>query len=131
MDTFLRGIALVLLGVILSLILSRQSRDLGILLSIAVCAMVCISATQYLRSVTDFLDEILLVSGLDRQYLSILLKCTGIGFLAELAGLICTDAGEGAMAKAIQILSNAAILYLSIPLMQKMLALLEEVLGQI
>ena len=129
METFLRGIALVLVGVILSLIISRQNRDLGVLLSIGICTMICISAAAYLESLTDFLKNILILGGINRNYLSILLKCTGIGLLSELAGLICIDAGENAMSKALQILANGAILFLSLPLLQKLLELLEEVLG--
>lgn len=131
METFLQSVALVLIGVILSLVVGRQSRDMSLLLSLGVCAGVCIAASGYLSSLIDFLGEIRSLGGLDSAFLSILLKCAGIGFLAELAGLICADAGESAMAKAIQILANAVVLFLSLPLLRKMVELLEEVLSQI
>lgn len=129
METFLRGVALVLVGVILSIIVSRQNKDLGVLLSIGVCTMTCISAAVYLENLTDFLEHILILSDINREYLSILLKCTGIGLLSELAGLICIDAGESSMSKALQLLANGAILFLSLPLLEKLIELLEEVLG--
>lgn len=131
METFLQAVGLILVGLVLTLVVGRQSRDMALLLSLAVCAGVCTAAVGYLSALTDFLGEIRVLGGLDREYISILFKCAGIGFLAEIAGLVCSDAGESAMGKALQILANAAVLFLSLPLLRRMLELLEEVLGQV
>ena len=130
METFLQATGLVLVGVILALVVGKNSREMGLLLSLAVCTGLCLSAAGYLTAMTDFLGEIRLLAGLDREFLGILLKCAGIGFLAEIASLICSDAGQSAMGKAIQLLSNAAVIFLSLPLLRRMLELLEEVLGR-
>ena len=131
METFLQAVGLVLVGLVLTLVVGRQSRDLATLLSLAVCAGVCTAAAGYLGSLMDLLGEIRVLGGLDRDFLAILLKCAGIGFLAEIAALVCADAGEGAMGKALQILANAAVIFLSLPLLRRMIELLEEVLGQV
>ncbi len=130
MELFLQSTGLVLIAVILAMVL-RQSREVGTLLSLGVCTMVCIAAAGMLSPVLDFLKEIRRVGELDSGFLSILLKCAGIGFISELAALICTDAGESAMAKAVQLLANAAILLLSLPLLRQILTILEEVLGRV
>lgn len=131
MELFLRAAAVVLVGVILTLVVTKQRPDMGLVLSLGICCCVCIAAAGYLETMLDFLGEIRMTGNLDRSVLSILLKCAGIGFLSELAGLICADAGQNAMAKALQILANAAVIYLSIPMLRQLLQLLEEVLGQI
>lgn len=131
METFLQAVGLALIGVILALVVGRQSRDMGLLLSLGICAMLCVAAVGYLGSVVDFLGEIRTLGGLDREFLTILLKCAGIGFLAEIAGLICQDAGESALGKAVQIIANAAVLFLSLPILRELVELLEEVLGQV
>lgn len=130
MEVFLQSTALVLVAVILLLVL-RQNKETGTLLSLAVCAIVCIAVTSMLSPVLDFLVEIRKLGDLDKGFLTILLKCAGIGFISELAALICSDAGEGALAKAVQLLANAAVLLLSLPLLRQMLTILEEVLGEI
>lgn len=130
MEVFLQSTALVLIAVILLLVL-RQNSQTGTLLSLAVCAIVCIAVTSILSPVVDFLGEIRRLGNLDKGFLTILLKCAGIGFISELAALICTDAGEGALAKAVQLLANAAVLLLSLPLLRQMLTILEEVLGEL
>lgn len=131
METFLQAVGLSLIGVILALVVGRQSQDMGLLLSMGVCAMVCTAGAGYLSALVDFLGEIRALGGLDREVLSVLLKCAGIGLLAQLAGLICADAGQSAMGRAVELLANAAVLFLSLPLLRQMIALLEEVLGQV
>lgn len=131
MELFLRGVGLVLVGVIFTIIVGKQSPDLSLVLSLAVCSCICIASGAYLNSVTDLLGEIRRLGDLDRGVVSILLKCAGIGFLGELACLICQDAGQHAAAKALQILASATMLYLSIPMLRMLLELLEEVLGKV
>lgn len=128
MEQFLQSVALVLLAVILSLVVGKQSRDMSLLLTLGVCALVCVGAVGFLSPVVDLLRQIRRLGDLDQEFLTILLKCTGVGFLAELAVLICADAGQNAMGKALQLLANAAILWLSIPMIQKLLDILQEVL---
>lgn len=131
MEQFLQAIALVLVAVIVTIVVGRQSRDISIVLSLAVCVVVLLACAAFLEPVMEFLQEVQTLGNLDKQFLTILLKAAGIGLLSEIAGLICSDAGESAMGKAIQMLANAAILWLSLPLLRQLLALLEEVLGQI
>lgn len=127
----MQAVGLALVGVVLALVVGRNSREMELLLSLAVCAGICAAAAGYLTAMTDFLREVRLLGGLDREFLGILLKCAGIGFLGEIASLICGDAGQGSMGKAIQILANAAVIFLSLPLLRRMLELLQEVLGRV
>ena len=118
------------MGLILTLVVGRQSKDLSLLLSLAVCVLLCLGAMEFLEPVTEFLAELRKLGELDSEAVSILLKCAGIGMLSELAGLLCADAGEGAMGKALQLCSNAAILWLSLPLLRQVLTMIGEVLAK-
>jgi hypothetical protein len=60
--------------------------------------------------------------------IEILWKTVGVGVLTEIAGLICKDFGNGTMDKMIQLVGSAAILWLTIPLFQKFMDLIENVL---
>ena len=131
MAEYIRWTALVLIGVILSLVVGKQSRDMSLLLSLAVCVLVSLGALGFLEPVTELMAELRRLGGLDSQAVSILLKAAGIGVLSELAGTLCADAGEGALGKVLQILSNAVILWLSLPLIRQILTLIEEVLAGI
>ena len=130
MAEYLRWAAVILIGLILSLVIGRQSRDLSLMLTLAVCVMVCLGALEFLEPVTELLRELRRLGDLDSESVGILLKAAGIGIVSELAGLLCADAGEGALGKVLQILSNAAILWLSLPLLRQILTRIGEVLAQ-
>ena len=129
MGEYLRWAAVVLVGVILSLVVGRQSKDMSLLLTLAVCVMLCIAAMEFLEPVMELLRELRRLGNLDPESMSIALKCAGIGLLSELIGLICADAGERAMGRALELLSAAAILWLSLPLIRELLKLIEGVLS--
>ena len=131
MGEYLRFAAAALIGLILVLVVGRQSRDLGMLLSLAVCVLLALGAMDFLEPVMELLDELKRLGELDGGAVGILLRCAGIGMVSELAGLLCADAGEGAMGKALQICANAAILWLSLPLLRQVLTMIGEVLAKV
>ena len=131
MAEYLQWTALILIGLILSMVLGRQSRDMSLLLTLAVCVLVCLGALEFLEPVMDLVQQLRHLGGLDSEAVSVLLKAAGIGLLSELAGLLCTDAGERALGKVLQILSNAAILWLSLPLFRQIIEMIREVLAEI
>ena len=131
MAEYLQWTALILIGLILSMVLGRQSRDMSLLLTLAVCVLVCLGALEFLEPMTALLRELRQLGELDTEAVSILLKAAGIGLLSELAGLLCADAGENALGKVLQILSSAAILWLSLPLFRQIITLIGEVLAKI
>lgn len=131
MADYLRWTAAVLIGLILSLVISKQSKDMSLLLTLAVCVLVCLGALEFLEPVAELLRELRRLGGLDSEAVTILMKAALIGLLSELMGLICADVGEGALGKALQILSNAAVLWLSIPLLRQLITMVGEVLAEI
>lgn len=120
-----------LLTVILGLALGSQKKETGLLLTIAACCMVASITLSYLRPVIDFVRQLQDMGQLDNEMLSILLKAVGIGLIGELASLICSDAGNGALGKTLQLLTSSVILWLSLPLLTGLLELIQEILGEI
>lgn len=131
MTAFWQGAAAVLLTVILVLALGKQGKEAGLLLTLAVCCMVCVLALSYFQPVVDFIRQLQSIGQLDSTMLEILLKAVGIGLIGEIASLICSDAGNAALGKALQILSAAVILWLSIPLLTQLMELLQQILGEV
>lgn len=130
MELFLQAAAAALMAVILCLTLGKQGKDTSILLTIAVCCMICMIALSYLKPVLQFLNQLEQIGGIDSNMVTILLKAAGIGFLSEIAGLVCSDAGNSSLGKSLQILGSAVILWLSIPLFQGLLELIGQILGE-
>lgn len=129
MGDFGKGAAAVLVAVILALVLEKQQKDLAVLLTLAVCAMMGARVVSCLEPVVDFLYELEAAGNIQSSFLGILLKAAGIGVTAELAGQICADAGKASMGKALQMLGSAAILSASMPVFRAVLAMVQQILG--
>ena len=101
------------------------------LLTIGVCCMVMLAAVTYIKPIADFLERLQTIGNLDGDIFKILLKAVGIGLLAEFTSLICADAGNASLGKATQLMATAAILWISIPLLERLLELIDNILGAI
>ena len=131
MERFLQCCSAVLIGIILVLLIGKDRKDLGLLLSVGVCCMVILSSLQYLRPVMEFIGQLETIGNLDPSMVRILLKVIGIGMLSEIAVLICTDAGNSSMGKSLQYMATAVMLWLSLPLFSMLMELLQRILGEL
>lgn len=131
MGGYFQIVAGILVAVVLGLVLSKQGKDTALLLSIAVCCMVLVTAVTYLQPVMDFIKKLQNIGSLDNQWITVMVKAAGIGLIAELASLICADSGNTALGKTVQILAASAVLWLSIPLMSALIELIQKILGEI
>lgn len=131
MGTFFQAAAAVLVGSVLALCIAKQGKELASLLTIAVCAMVTLAAITFLKPVLEFLRELESIGKLNGDIVQILFKVVGIGLVSEIAAMICADTGNTSMGKALQILGSAVILWLSIPVFQALLDLIQQILGGI
>lgn len=120
-----------LLAVILVMSIRGQGSDMGLLLSIFVCCVLGCTAVGYLKPLFSFITKLQSLDYVDSQMLSVLLKMVGISIVAEISSLICTDAGNNAMGKGLQLLAVAVILWLSLPLLEALVDLVEQILGNI
>ena len=131
MDGFVRICALALLSVILILVLGKKEKDWSVLLIILGCCIVLAVGLSYLEPVLSFLRQIREMTGLEPEFIDRILKAVGIALLAEITALVCVDAGNSAMGKAIQITAVFVILWLSLPLLNGLLELVKELLGDV
>ena len=131
MTLYLQVCGAVLLAVILILSLKNTVKDIAAILAIAVCCMASLVAMHYLQPVISFLHTLRNLGNLDSSMVRILLKATGIGIIAEITNLICKDSGNESMGKSMQLLGTAVIFYLSLPLFNAFIDLLQKILGEL
>lgn len=131
MSDFLKIAAGLLVALILWITVSRSSKDISVLLTMAVCAMICIIGFAYLRPVIRFAERLKDLGGLDHELLALVMKVVGIGIISEISMLICKDAGNESMGKALQIMSAFVVLCMSVPVFEKLISLLDTILGTI
>lgn len=131
MDVFIKLVAMALIALVLHLVVSKQSKDIGLLLILVACCMILIPAITYLEYIINFFRQLQVLGKLDPKFMAILIKSVGIGLLSEISSLICTDAGNSSLGKAIQILAVVIIIYLSLPLLSGLIELVGDILGEV
>lgn len=129
MIEFWKTVSLVLLTVILGLAVGKGERDIAVVLSTVACCIAAGLAVTYLEPVLDLLWELQELSHLPEGMLPVLLKAVGIALVAELSATVCSDAGNAALGKMLQILGSAAVLSLSIPMFRTLMTLIKELMG--
>lgn len=129
MELYFKGAAGILLAAVLGLALQKQEKDLSAVLTAAVIAMATVLMLRLLEPVLELLRQLEQVGNLRSDALELLLKAAGIGLTAEVAGLVCADAGNAALAKMLRLLGTAAILCLSVPMFTALLECITEMVG--
>lgn len=130
MDIAYKIIGISMITTILCLLLSKKDKELTIVLSLAGCCLLLLLALPYFDPVIRFIRQLQRMGQLDADILQILLKSVGIGLLTEISALICTDVGNSALGKTLQIASVILILYISLPLLTSLMELVGEILGE-
>lgn len=130
MDIFLKAGALALIVSVLYQIVSGRNKEIALLMVILGCTMILLAAISYMEPVFAFIDKLQSLGNLNSEMLEILLKSVGIGFLAEISALVCNDMGNSSLGKALQLLATAVILWLALPMLNSLLDLIGEIMGE-
>ena len=131
MNTVLKAISVCLIATVLWITLSSYNKNFALLLSVCVCCGILIPAYEYLSPVLKYFDELQNSSGWDPTAMQSVIRAAGVGILSELAALICTDAGNASIAKAIRILSTTCIMWLSLPMFRTLMELIERLVHKL
>ena len=131
MEAFWKAAAIVILTIILGLTLDKTQKDISIVLTVTACGVVMMIAMQYLSEVIRFIRELSDKCGDQNSLVDMLLKISGVALVTELTGMISADAGKTSLGTAIQILGTSVILFLSIPIFESFLVIIQEILRAI
>lgn len=131
MNIIFKIVGIAMTSVVLYLFLEKQNKDIAVLVSLAACCAITVLTVYYLDSVLAFIWNLKAIGRLDDSFIRVLLKAVGIGLVGEIAALICTDAGNSALGKMIQISTVGAILWTALPLLSAILELMNQILGEV
>ena len=128
MDAALKLTALGLTAALLALVVKKQSPELALALSLCACALGAGLLLKGIVPVLNLARSLADRAELDGSLTAPLWKCLGLGLLTELAAAVCADAGQSALAKLVELGGGLLCLVVSLPLLQAVLALIEELL---
>ena len=128
MDEIIKIIGIGLIALVIVVILKQYRPEYTIYISIIAGVLILFFAMEKLSGIINLLQSISDKTYINKQFLGILLKITGIAIITEFAVSICTDAGEKAIASKIEIGSKIIIIAMSIPIVSSLLELIIEIL---
>lgn len=129
MDLYLKAAAAVLIALVLGQAITQK--DLSLVLSMLAAIMIAILMLHYLEPVLDFLKELRRLGEMQGNMLEILLKILGIGIITEITQMVCKDSGNTSLGQAMQLLGTTVILWLSLPVFDTLLDIIQKILGEI
>ena len=119
--------ALALAAALLCLTLKKQSPELALALSLCALALGAGVILSALKPVLNLAASLARRAELEEGLTAPLWKCMGLGLLTELTASVCADAGQNALAKLVELGGGILCLAASLPLLQAVLALVEEI----
>ena len=128
MDEIIKIIGIGLIALVIAIILKQYRPEYAIYVSIIAGVLILVLAMEKFSGIINLLKSISDKTYINKQFLGILLKITGIAIITEFAVSICSDAGEKAIASKIEIGSKVIIVAMSIPIISSLLELIIEIL---
>lgn len=117
-----------LIALIILIIIRQYRPEFTIYISLIAGAMIVFLVLDKLSAIIQLLTTLSKKSGLNAEYLTILLKITGIAILTEFAVSICKDSGETAIANKVDFGGKVVIISISVPIISALLELVVNLL---
>ena len=108
-------------ALIIIILLKQYKPEFAVYVSLIAGAIILFLVFSKLEGIVDLLQDLANTAGINSQFLSILIKITGIAVLTEFAVSICNDSGESAIASKVDLGGKVIIISLSIPIISSLL----------
>ena len=128
MEEIIKIVGIGLIALVIAIILKQYRPEYAIYVSIVAGILILVFIMSKITGIINLLKSISDKTYINKQFLSILLKITGIAIITEFAVSICTDAGEKAIASKIEIGSKIIIISMSIPIISSLLEIILKIL---
>ena len=117
-----------LISLIIIIIVRQYKPEFTLYVSLLAGALILLFIMDKLEGIVNLIQNIASKSEINTTFIILLIKITGIAFLAEFAVSICKDSGEAAIASKIELGSKIIIISMSIPILSSLIEILLEIL---
>ena len=121
-------IGIAFIAVIIIVILKQYKPEFAIYISLLAGVLIIFLIMDKFTGIIELIKSISNKANINNQFITILLKITGIAFLSEFAVSICKDSGEAAIASKIEIGTKIIIISMSIPIISSLLEIILKIL---
>ena len=124
----LKIIGIGLIALIIIVMLKQYKPEFVIYISLIAGALILFIVVDKLTGIINLLQSLASKASINTEFLTLLIKITGIAFLSEFAVSICKDAGEVAIANKMEIGAKIIIISMSIPIISSLLEIILKIL---
>ena len=124
----LKIIGIGLIALIIIVMLKQYKPEFVIYVSLSAGALILFIVVDKLTGIINLLQSLASKASINTEFLTLLIKITGIAFLSEFAVSICKDAGEVAIANKMEIGAKIIIISMSIPIISSLLEIILKIL---
>jgi len=117
-----------LIALIIIILLKQYKPEFAVYVSLIAGALILMLAIDKLAGIISLLQSLANKASINTEFLTLLIKITGIAFLSEFAVSICKDAGEAAIASKMEIGAKLIIISMSIPIISSLLEIILKIL---
>lgn len=111
-------VALVALSAcIISHVLKKEKSDIALLVSLFASILIIMYAFNKLTDIISLLYDLIDKTNVDKKYLEIIIKITGIAYIASFASDICVDADNKMLASKVEFAGKVIIISLAMPIL--------------
>ena len=127
MNTVLTVSAAALFAAVCGALLKRGQKEFALLFSLAAAVLFFVCILPQITQLTETFAQWAELSGMPEVF-GVLLKALGIVLIGRITVDLCKDAGESALASGVELAVKTAVLLTALPLLNRLLLLLREVL---
>lgn len=128
MDAVSKGAALCLICAVIAATLKRKTPELALMVSLAAVLLIGTVLIRAITTVMSLIENIINTGNLPRHLFQPLLKTVGIAMVSRMGSDLCKDAGEGAMATAMESAGAIAAIVVAMPLFETVWDMLRAML---
>lgn len=111
-------IGLGIVAVSIVVLLRQYKPEYALLVSLICSVLIFLAVLQELLPAIDRIRTMMEASGIEGQYIEILLKALGVCFITQIASDSCRDAGESAIASRVELAGKLALVVLALPMFE-------------
>lgn len=117
-----------LISLIVIIIIKQYRPEFAVYVSLITGALILVLVLDKMSGVINLLTNLANKTSINKDFIFLLIKITGIAFLTEFAVSICKDAGESAIATKIDMGGKVMIIAISIPIISSLLETIIKIL---
>ena len=113
---------------ILIVILKEERKEFALIISIIAGVLILIFSVLKINPIISMLYNLAEKSGINSDFLIIILKVTAMAYLVEFGKNICVDAGASSVGTKLEIAGKILIVSISLPIFSSLVSLITELI---